>query len=65
MVATHRKLPVSSGTLQNVSTYENNNKFKSSVTRKVHHFKASANCKTTNVVYVIECTNVQFNMSEK
>ena len=31
------------------------NKFKSPVTGKVHRIKASADCKTSNVVYVIEC----------
>ena len=31
------------------------NNFKSPVTGKVHRVKASADCKTSNVIYVIEC----------
>ena len=31
-------------------------KVKSSVTGKIHRIKASADCKTANVVYVIQCT---------
>ena len=30
-------------------------KFNSSVTGKIYQVKASANCKTSNVVYVVEC----------
>ena len=32
------------------------NKFKTSVIGKTYQVKATANCKTSNVVYVIECT---------
>ena len=32
------------------------NKLKSSVTGKVHHIKASTDCKMTNMVYVIKCS---------
>ena len=32
------------------------NRFKSSAIRKMYSIKASANCKTTNVISVIECT---------
>ena len=54
MATTYRKFPQAHcRTCRHTGVID---KYKSSVTAKVDCIKASADCKTTNMVYVIECT---------
>ena len=49
------EFPVPTGPLQDLLKHQSDKNFKCLVTRKTFLIRATVNCKTSNVVYVIEC----------